>query len=559
MEDLRKLGRLKTRLFQNTLRGLGQQSLLRISFMGLFAIGFWAGLFWVLFHAFDFIESCEELRLQLEEYLFSIFFLSLIVMLLFSNGILAFSALFRSQETTLLMSYPLRAEAVVVYKFLEVLLFSSWASLVIGAPLMIAYGVKAQAHWTFYLTSLIFFLTFIFLPAVLGMLWAMLINAVFPGLRRPVVVAFGLLGLLATAFFATRLFGPAESLPPTTLWIGRVLDKVSFCQHPLLPSYWMSKGVLGISQGNWSGASFFYLTLLSNVLFGFLLLYLFAESRFHALWTRARFSWSSKGYLSSWVVDKAFQPLLFFMEPPSRMLILKDLKTFLRDPPQWSQMAIFFGLLGIYFVNLRDITVDISIPFWQNFVSFLNLTSTGMIVLGFTNRFMFPLPSLEGRKFWILALLPFKRGSILLGKFFFYSIGLLLISQVLIFVSDWMIRVPWTLYLLHALLLLALCMGLSGLSIGLGAIYPNLKEDNPAKIVSGYGGTLNLILGLIFLAMIIGLVAVPCHMYFAKGLISLDLFKVWISLAGAGVFIVAVATAIIPLRAGIRAFERLEC
>ncbi|MDO8136652.1 MAG: hypothetical protein Q6354_03335, partial [Candidatus Brocadiales bacterium] len=271
MEDLRKLGRLKTRLLQNTLRGLGQQSLLRISFMGLFAIGFWAGLFWVLFHAFDFIESCEELRLQLEEYLFSLFFLSLIVMLLFSNGILAFSALFRSQETTLLMSYPLRAEAVVGYKFFEVLLFSSWASLVIGAPLMIAYGVKAQAHWTFYLTSLIFFLTFIFLPAVLGMLWAMLINAVFPGLRRPVVVAFGLLGLLATAFFATRLFGPAESLPPTTLWIGRVLDKVSFCQHPLLPSYWMSKGVLGVSQGNWSGVTFFYLTLLSNVLFGLLL------------------------------------------------------------------------------------------------------------------------------------------------------------------------------------------------------------------------------------------------------------------------------------------------
>ena len=29
-----------------------------------------------------------------------------------------------------------------------------------------------------------------------------------------------------------------------------------------------------------------------------------------------------------------------------------------------------------------------------------------------------------------------------------------------------------------------------GLAIGLGALYPNLRDDNPAKIVSGFGGTL---------------------------------------------------------------------
>ena len=35
---------------------------------------------------------------------------------------------------------------------------------------------------------------------------------------------------------------------------------------------------------------------------------------------------------------------------------------------------------------------------------------------------------------------------------------------------------------------------LNGLAAGLGVLYPNLKETNPNKIVSGFGGTLCLVL-----------------------------------------------------------------
>ena len=31
---------------------------------------------------------------------------------------------------------------------------------------------------------------------------------------------------------------------------------------------------------------------------------------------------------------------------------------------------------------------------------------------------------------------------------------------------------------------------LNALAVGLGAVYPNFREDNPSKIVSGFGGTL---------------------------------------------------------------------
>ena len=42
----------------------------------------------------------------------------------------------------------------------------------------------------------------------------------------------------------------------------------------------------------------------------------------------------------------------------------------------------------------------------------------------YLGRFIYPLISLEGRKFWILGLLPLKREQILWGKFAFAVTGL---------------------------------------------------------------------------------------------------------------------------------------
>jgi ABC-2 type transport system permease protein len=40
---------------------------------------------------------------------------------------------------------------------------------------------------------------------------------------------------------------------------------------------------------------------------------------------------------------------------------------------------------------------------------------------------------------------------------------------------------------------------LTGLAIGLGVLYPNFKEENPSKIVSGFGGTFCLVLSFLYI------------------------------------------------------------
>src|SRR5206468_2615462 len=67
----------------------------------------------------------------------------------------------------------------------------------------------------------------------------------------------------------------------------------------------------------------------------------------------------------------------------------------------------------------------------------------------------------------------------------------------------------------HVAMVAILCLGLSGISVGLGARLPNLKEDDPSKIAAGFGGTLNLLVSLVFIILIVTTLALPCELFFA--------------------------------------------
>jgi ABC-2 type transport system permease protein len=168
--------------------------------------------------------------------------------------------------------------------------------------------------------------------------------------------------------------------------------------------------------------------------------------------------------------------------------------------------------------------------------------------------------SLEGKKFWILGLLPLRRQRLLWGKFVFSAVGSLVIAEGLIVVSDVMLDMPFFTLALHALTVGVLAVGLSGLSVGLGACMPTFQETDPSKIAAGFGGTLNLVAELMLLIGVIVLIALPWHAQVAlvkpePGVSRNDL----LSLLGVvpGVAVGALG-AWLPMRAGARALARME-
>ncbi len=298
------------------------------------------------------------------------------------------------------------------------------------------------------------------------------------------------------------------------------------------------------------------------------LAYLAAAAVAHDLYfrgySRVQGGKSSRRRARFYALDALFHRLFFYLPRPIRLLILKDTRTFLRDPAQWSQFLIFFGLLAFYFVNIRRLGYGVQSPSWRNLVSFLNLSVTALILSTFTSRFIFPLLSLEGRNFWVLGLLPVARSQILWGKFAF-SVGIsLFATEVLVFLSDLMLGMSPVMIALHIGMVAVLCLGLSGISVGLGARLPNLRESDPSKIAVGFGGTLNLLVSLVFIFAIVTALAVPCHLYFLgvefpnPYALSHGGFRFWLTVAILSSLVIGTLGTIVPLRIGIKAFQRME-
>jgi ABC-2 type transport system permease protein len=100
---------------------------------------------------------------------------------------------------------------------------------------------------------------------------------------------------------------------------------------------------------------------------------------------------------------------------------------------------------------------------------------------------------------------------------------------------------------------------LSGLSVGLGAVVPNFRETDPSKIAVGAGGTLNLIVGLLYLLTVILLMTGPFHLIAGlNGGTIPPSMRVWIALGAAAGALLAGAATIVPLRMGARVLNRIE-
>jgi ABC-2 type transport system permease protein len=399
----------------------------------------------------------------------------------------------------------------------------------------------------------------------LGAITAIVVANIFPK-QQKLVLSVGVIATVAMVVgLAVRLWRtPGDTL--TSDWLGNMQNRLAFCQHPLWPSRWMSAGLLASARGDWPRSGYYLMVLSAHAGLLYLAAAAVARDLYFRGYSRAQGGRSNRRHTGLYAVDAVFHRLFFFLPQPIRLLILKDLRTFRRDPAQWSQFLIFFGLLAFYFLNIPRLGYGVQSPSWRNLVSFLNISVTALILSTFTSRFIFPLLSLEGRNFWVLGLLPVGRAQILWGKFAF-SVGISLVAtEVLVFLSDLMLGMSPVMIALHVGMVAILCLGLSGISVGLGARLPNLRETDPSKIAVGFGGTLNLLVSLVFIFAIVTALAVPCHLYFLgqENAVSTNFalshrgFRFWLTAAIVVSLIIGALGTIVPLRIGIQAFRRME-
>jgi ABC-2 type transport system permease protein len=239
---------------------------------------------------------------------------------------------------------------------------------------------------------------------------------------------------------------------------------------------------------------------------------------------------------------------------------VKDFRTFRRDPTQWVLLFIFGGLMLLGASNFRQFYKGDIVGMDRYVISLVNLSGTAVLVCAGLSRFIYPLMSLEGRKFWILGLMPIRREQVLTGKFAFAATGTLLVSVGLTLLGDLLLGIDAVGVAMHLLAAVLIAVGLSALNVGLGAAMPNFRETDPSKIVVGFGGTVNMIVGLGYLLLIVVALAVPLHVAgFRATVLERGEFYPWWAFAGVPVALIAAALAVcLPLRAGAISLRRTE-
>src|SRR5690606_17103327 len=93
-------------------------------------------------------------------------------------------------------------------------------------------------------------------------------------------------------------------------------------------------------------------------------------------------------------------------------------------------------------------------------------------------------------------------------KFYLASAASLVLTLGLVFLSCRMLDLSWDRTALFAVAITVMTFTLNGLATGLGTLYPNFREENPSKIVSGFGGTFCLVLSFLYIVLALVLLAV---------------------------------------------------
>ena len=393
--------------------------------------------------------SHEGTRVQIAHAVFNVFFLALSVMLMVSAGIIIYSALYRGPEAQFLLTLPTRVRRIVLYKFQETVFVACWGFFLLGSPLLLSYGQVAGAPWYYYVMLPIFMVAFVSIPCGLGAVFCLVIVRYAPGIRKQLIVTLGIAGLvlgMALAFWMVREANPQNMM--SLDWFQSMLTRLKYSEQRLLPSWWLSTGLLeaahpATAEGRRSSfeSLMFLSVLLSNAMAVFTAIALFADRLYVSGRSAIAGSASSRQISRRSVLDRSITKLLAPLSVRMRHVLVKDFRIFRRDTMQWSQLVIFSTLLVFYFLNIRRLHHGQSNGTWLVMISYLNVAVVGLLLATFTTRFIFPLISLEGRRFWVLGTLPIDRRTVLWSKFCFATAIALVPCSLLILLSDGMLGI----------------------------------------------------------------------------------------------------------------------
>jgi ABC-2 type transport system permease protein len=345
-----------------------------------------------------------------------------------------------------------------------------------------------------------------------------------------------------------------RSLPDVTAFFATLQTPIT----PLLPSFWAGESLFAALHGQLDAL---HLGALWTTALALTVLARFSYARFYftgcSKAQEARKARFTRLLLLDRLAGLLPSPL------PGRSLFVKDVKVFLRDTTQWSQLLLLLALVLVYLYNFRVLDLE-RLPYISRFIknvyAFVNLGMAAFVISAVSVRFVFPAVSSEGPAFWVVRTSPVSLRSFLWSKFWIGLLPILVMAEGLTIVANEFLGVDPFLKGLSAVAIFYMSFAIVGLAAGLGAQYPRFNAENLTQVAGSYGGISFMVLAVLFILVELALLAWPASVFLWFQYRGMDIptWRVGMMSAcfAASVFL-AGATMLLPMRRGVRALEAL--
>ena len=569
--EIAALGRVHWRAFRaRTVASVRESRLMAVT-IAVFLTGYLVAAYFMFCRGLDYMITIPGIGLLLTERIIYLSYFFFFVMLVFSNCILLYASVFRGKETAWLLTTPVNPRAVLCWKVVESFLVSSWGLAVLSAPLLASVGRTFGAGPWFYVKVLVLYPLFLMLPAMVASLLVLgLVRWWGRVLRWLLTVAVVVVGWWVVQGWRTSPnFEEIAAMTNLNGAFTKVMGHTELAMNRFLPSAWMAELILLWARGFDARGAFFGMVLASWALMLGWLCVVVASPAMYDAWNlsqrRKAMKTGRRGGTDEAAVEAAFRRgwvgRLPFLRRDTAALIRKDLREFSRDPAQWIPCAVVFGLLLVYASNLnRAMDSDPNRPLFRLILSTLNFAVCCLTLSTLTTRFIFPMFSLEGRRLWILGLSPVGLSRVFWQKLGLFAVLIGMATGVLMLVSGIKLGMSRADLVYYCGSIVLMSGGLTALALSLGAIFPNFVDHSPAKIVSGFGGTLCLILNFVYILGFLPIFVWPSLRAARPGVGAAgeDGHGWNLLISGVGLVVLTVLVAGVPVFFAIRKIKRLE-
>jgi len=541
----------------------GGQPWHRRLFLLALSVGLWFGIFIVIRRVLLYFQDVYELGPALAYQFLLIILLTFFSMLLFSNLIAALSAFFLARDLDLVLATPTNLNSFYYSRLITTTINSSWMVLFFSLPIFAAYAAVFHGGITFYLWVALVLPLYVIIPASLGVLVTHLLVYILPARRiRNILFFFGLFGFIGL-YFLFRLSRPEQLVQPENFGhFVQFLSAMETPSSPFLPSSWSADVLAGSLFQRSTDQRFFYALLASYALFFPLATSWVSGAVYLSGWSKAQESPHGRRHL------KWLDPTLEWITRPfpeiPRAIMIKDIKTFLRDTTQWSQLFLLLALIVVYLYNFKVLPLDrtpLPTATLATLVSFANLALAGFVLSAVAIRFAFPAVSLEGQAFWLLQTSPISLRSLVWSKFWLNFVPLLGLGELLVFLSNLLLHVPPWMMALSLITVFLMTFGITAIGVGVGALYPRFHFENAAEIPTSFGGALCMIFSVAFIGVVVMIEAWPIYLLAMEtlntGRLIVPEFRV-IGPSLAGIVALTTVAVTVPLRLGLQRLEQLR-